>query len=34
MKFQIEMNLSPDGIDVLTAEGWEARESEPSPGAT
>ena len=34
MKFLIDMNLSPDWIDVLTAEGWEARESEPSPGAT
>ena len=24
MKFLIDMNLSPDWIDVLTAEGWEA----------
>jgi hypothetical protein len=24
MKFLIDMSLSPDWIDVLTAEGWEA----------
>ena len=24
MKFLIDMNLSPDWIDVLTEEGWEA----------
>jgi len=24
MKFLIDMNLSPDWVDVLTVEGWEA----------
>jgi len=24
MRFLIDMNLSPDWIDVLTEEGWEA----------